>query len=128
MELSLLLGKVVGIYLLVMGISLLIRKETWMHVVKKYTKNSALMMAVATAELIVGLLIVLTHNIWVNDWVVVVTVIGWLMFIEGVVYLLLPVETMKKLVKSFNKPAYYKVCGIIALVLGILLTYITFTS
>jgi len=126
MELSLLLGKVVAIYLIVIGISLLARQGMWMHVVKKFMKSSTLITVVAMAELILGLLIVISHNIWVQSWVVVVTLIGWIMVIEGAAYLLLPQDSMKGLIRSFNKPMWYRVCGIVSLALGLYLAYITF--
>ena len=127
MELSLILGKVAGIYLIVVGISLLLRHEMWMYVVRKFSKSTMFIVIVALFELILGLLIITMHNVWVPSWAMIVTVIGWLMTIEAILYLLLPSNVLKQMVRSFNKPGWLLLCGFASLLLGSYLTYIVFS-
>ena len=37
-----------------------------------------------------GLAIVLTHNVWVADWPVIITLLGWLAVISGAVRIFAP--------------------------------------
>jgi hypothetical protein len=42
--------------------------------------------------LLAGLAIVNAHNLWVSDWRVIITVVGWLAIIRGVLSLLFPAK------------------------------------
>ena len=45
-----------------------------------------------------GLAIVLVHNVWVADWRVIITLLGWLLLVRGAVRILIPDQ-----VKPFGK-------------------------
>jgi len=42
--------------------------------------------------LLAGLAIVNAHNLWVSDWRVIITVVGWLAIIRGVLSLVFPAK------------------------------------
>ena len=42
--------------------------------------------------LLAGVAIVNAHNLWVSDWRVIITVVGWLAIIRGVLSLLFPAK------------------------------------
>ena len=48
--------------------------------------------------LLAGFLIVNFHNVWVWDWTVIITVLGWLALLKGILLLLLP-KTMVALTR-----------------------------
>lgn len=83
-------------------------------------------MLVAFAELALGLLIVITHNVWVTDWAVVVTIIGWLMVVEGIMNMVLPHGVIERMIKYFNKPKWYVVGGIFSIMVGVYLASFSF--
>ena len=126
MEISLILGKVIGLYMVIVAISMLARQGSWMKLVKQARKNESFVRLIALFELLLGLLIVIVHNIWVQGWEVAITIVGWLMLIEGAMYLLLPHETIEKKISAFNKPGWYTIVGIVALVVGLYLVGVTF--
>jgi hypothetical protein len=41
-------------------------------------------------SLVAGLAIVNPHNLWVSDWRVIITILGWLAIVRGVLSLLFP--------------------------------------
>lgn len=49
---------------------------------------------------ILGILIVNYHNIWVKDWTVLVTILGWLALMKGVLIIAFPsfVQSYSKLI------------------------------
>ncbi len=119
MEVSLAFGQIVGVYLLIMGVSLLARRRGWMHIIKEVRKNPSLTRLVAMLELLVGLVIVIFHWEWATgDWRVVVTLVGLLMTLEGAAYLLMSHKSVANIFKTFNKPGWLNVCGIVMLLLG----------
>src|SRR6266853_523173 len=51
-----------------------------------------------------GLAIVLTHNVWVANWPVLITIVGWLAMVTGAVRLLAPQEAIKFGRRSYDQP------------------------
>jgi len=123
---SLILGKIIGLYLVICGVSMLARKQGWMAMVKDMRKNPSFGRLMALFELLLGILIVMLHNVWVQGWEVAITLIGWVMLIEGAAYLLLPHKSIEKKIKAFNKPGWYVVTGIVILVVGLYLLGVSF--
>jgi len=126
MVISIVLAKVFGIYLLVTGVAVITKQKPMMQLIREFVSNRPLVFVVASAELILGLLTVVNHNLWVNGWPVIITIAGWLMLIEGILYILLPADTMKSMVEFFNRKPFYVVGGIACLILGAYLTYVGF--
>jgi hypothetical protein len=83
-------------------------------------------MVFATFALIGGLMLALADPLWQTLPSVIISLIGWMAALEGLVYLALPDDQLAKLVAMFNKPAAYLVGGIVAMVLGIYLAAIGF--
>src|SRR5271157_4062533 len=53
---------------------------------------------------VIGLAMVLAYNVWEQSWQVIITILGWLALIKGLLLLLAP-EFMKKKAKMVeNKP------------------------
>jgi hypothetical protein len=121
MELTILLSKVFGIYLLVGGLAYMTRQRYFMAVVHDFVGDRALRMIISVAELIAGLFLVLNHNLW-DTWPErIVSLVGWLVVIEGAFYLLMPESVVKKTLRAFNTKGWYVGGGIISILLGIYL-------
>lgn len=121
MELTILLSKVFGIYLLVGGLAYMVRRKYFMAVVHDFVSDRALRMILAVAELVAGLFLVLSHNMW-DSWPErIVSFAGWMIVVEGVFYLFMPESVIKKVLKVFNTRGWYVVGGIVSILLGIYL-------
>ena len=49
-----------------------------MPVLEEIVRNRALVVPVRAADDVGGLAVVLTHNVWVASWPVLITIVGWL--------------------------------------------------
>ncbi|MBI5138330.1 MAG: hypothetical protein HZA95_00850 [Candidatus Vogelbacteria bacterium] len=126
MELSLFLAKLIGLYLIIEGLVLLFRGAMLRRVLGDFMHTPALRYITGVLVLLVGLSMVISHNIWEWSWLGLVTLIGWLILIKSVMYLFMGEKSVAKLYKSFDKKGYYVTAGVIALVLGIYLAKIGF--
>jgi cytochrome c biogenesis protein CcdA/glutaredoxin len=88
--------------------------------------DKALLYFVAMFELAAGLAIVLVHNVWSGGWPIIITVVGWLMVIEGTAVAIFPVREMQKLFRGLTGKGWLNFWGLIVLVIGAYLTYIGF--
>lgn len=121
MELSILLAKIFGLWFLIIGIVFLWRRKTLMPIMEDFAGNRALIVSFALLELLAGISLVVSHNVWTNDFRIVITVISWWILIEGLVYLLLPSKGVKKMFKRFNKVGWFVSGSLISIVLGVYL-------
>src|SRR5262249_51625104 len=73
-------------------------------------------------DLALGLAIVLTHNVWVADWRVIITLLGWVLFIRGAARVLLPDQVKEfgsKMLRNKNAvTASFAACLVVGLVLS----------
>ena len=67
-----------------------------------FSKNSSLIYLGGFFSLIIGIIIVLLHNLWVLDWPVLITLWGWGAIIKGVWLIVFP-ETLPKFVRTYKK-------------------------
>lgn len=118
MELTILLSKVFGIYLVIGGLAYMVRQRYFMSVVHNFVMEKALRLVVAVAELVAGLFIITSHNTWDSTPEILVSLIGWIIAVEGAFYLLMPESVVRSVVKVFNVKAWYIVGGIVSIVAG----------
>ena len=124
MEVSIFLAKVMGIYMIIICLSLLVNQKYYQGMVKDFSKNPLLMVFGGFISLIIGLLIVLSHNVW-SGWQIIITIIGWLAIVKGILYLLLP-DFANDLAKKFNVENIFNLTAFSNIVLGAVLLYAGF--
>ena len=76
--------------LLVVGASLLLRSRTWITALSGVASHPFTPLASGLYATLMGLVIVLCHNLWVPDMRVLVTLVGWLALGSGVLLLMIP--------------------------------------
>lgn len=124
------LSKLIGLYCILVALSMMTHKQATVETATSLLHDPSMMLVLGVFTLVAGLAMVLAHNIWSSGALaVVVTLIGWLTLIKGLLFLLLPHEM---LADFYLRELYYEqlfyVYMIILLVIGIYLTYAGFSS
>jgi hypothetical protein len=127
MEISLFLAKLLGLYCVIMAVSMLVRTDFWRSMLADYLKIPALFGVSAFINIIFGLLIVLSHNIWEWSWQVVITIIGWLSLLKGL-YGLFFIESIRSLVNRIKDSNWLTYLAIFSLLIGLFLIYYGFLN
>jgi len=117
-SLSIYLGKLIGLAWLIVGIALFSKPQDFQGTVKDVAKSNAIMTLISFIPLVVGLAIVIAHNIWVEHWIVLITIIGWLTLICGIIRLFFHKEIMKKMAKAATNRKIFVWIGIIMFIVG----------
>lgn len=86
-----LMGPVLLLIALGMVIGLLHEGESYSNLMREFIGSRALIFMTGVLALVAGIAIVNAHNLWVPDWRVIVTVLGWLLVVRGVINVLFPV-------------------------------------
>ena len=119
---TLFLAQLFGIYFILIGLVVLLRRGSLLPVIRDVISNKALLFVVALIELIAGLAITLTYPSPMLSVEGALSLIGWMMLVEGILYLLLPIKDVKRMVSSFNKPSWYLSGAVVSVILGSSLT------
>lgn len=121
MSSSLFLAQWLGLFLLLVGFLMVVRRKFFIHAVHDYIQTRSLRFLFPMVELIAGLALVLKHSVWNFTPAVLVTLTGWLLVIEGVAYFLIPEKTLVKWLNAVNIRAVYIVGGFTSMALGVVL-------
>src|SRR4030066_757137 len=83
-----------GPVMLIIGIGMiggmLTEGDAYSSLMKEFIGSRALIFITGALALVAGLAVVNAHNLWVPDWRVIVTVLGWLLILRGIMNLVFP--------------------------------------
>ena len=126
MGISVFLAKIIGLYLVISSFALLIFKERFKKLFKDVISTPFFINFTGFWGIILGLLIVVSHNYWIDNWPTLITIIGWFILLQGFLRVYFPdyfIEWNKWLAKS-NAALIW--IGWIFLIIGAYLTYVGF--
>jgi hypothetical protein len=117
------LARLLGPILLVLGVSLAVNRTTYTAMAIEFVASHPLVYLAGVAALTAGMAIVTTHNLWVADWRIIITLLGWAATVAGVFRLFCPdsVKRMGATMLQSDKPIL--ITGIVWAVLGAVLCF-----
>ena len=128
METSIFLARLIGPLFLVMGAGMAIGPQGYRDMAHEFLASRALIYIAGILAFVPGLAIVLTHNVWVFDWRLIVTILGWLGLIGGAFRILFPTQVKAIGAAMLEKAEWLRGGGIAAIVLGAVLAYFGFVA
>jgi hypothetical protein len=123
---DLFLAQLFGLYFIIVGASVLIRKKSIMPTYREMLANKPVLFAIALLEIAAGLAIVLANPVITLDWIGLISLIGWMLLVEGVLYLTLPSKIVQKFTKNFSSAGWMTAGALVAIVAGGYLAFIGF--
>jgi len=125
MELSILIAKITAVIYLSASLGGFFSRDYYRRLADDMYKNAALTYMMGFMAVIVGFLIVHYHNLWVRDWTVLITIIGWLSLIKGIIIIVFP-KFIHRLSGLFLTEKTLKIYPYVTLFLGLLFGYFGF--
>lgn len=127
MDISIFLAKVLGLYLLIISFAMLIHADKFRRMIPDMDTPIFRFFGGVMA-LMMGLLIVVSHNVWEMDWRVLITIIGWLALLKGVMRLIF-LGFANTLIEIYSKnKKVYLVTVLILFLIGLYLSYEGFAA
>ena len=117
------LALALGWYMLAFGILMLTRQDYLRTAMVDILSNRGLFLIVGIITFLLGLLMVLSHNVWVKDWPLLVTILSWFILITGLVRLFFPEAAIRGWRSVLHHPNAMNVAATISLIIGLLLLY-----
>ncbi len=114
--------KLCALLFLVLGLSYVLNTRHWVRYTDVVLKDRVALIPMSIIMLVVGLFIVLQHNVWINDWHVVITLFGWMFMVSGIMFLLFP-KSIKLFsgMKNGELRRYILINGVVTSVLSVVL-------
>jgi hypothetical protein len=120
---------ILAITLMVLGGSFVLQWEPWMRLLRVIFEQPERYFLGALGEILVGLVLALSYDRWDSTWPIFTTVFGWLMALEGAIFLLAP-GTFGWFGRLSDRSIclYLRGGGVIILILGALLARFAFAA
>ena len=125
MQLTVFLGQIIGIFWTVMGLAIIVHHQRFKKIFTEILDKPALLAMSGFVTLVIGAILVVTHNIWGWSFQGLITLIGWIILVQALLRLLFPVWVTKKWKHRLQKKSLI-VCGWIVLIVGLFIAYMSF--
>jgi hypothetical protein len=96
--------------------------------VESVSHDPALVMVSGVLSFVAGLAVVRVHNHWAGDWAVLVTILGWLLLVGGLVRMLFPIWLAGMAANFAQSTGLIAGEAVVFLVIGAFLSYKTYIS
>jgi hypothetical protein len=124
MDASILLARLIGPILVVVGLTVLANPRTLQDVAEEFLRSRALIFLAGMLTLLAGLAIVNTHSVWTLGWPVFITVFGWLSIVGGIVRIAAPGWVVSIGRAMLGRRALLRPIGVVQLALGAFLMFV----
>lgn len=112
------LAQTLGLYFIILGALVIIRQSSMLRVFSSLTKSPLALYAIAMIELIAGIMLVVAYPTIGTDVAGVISLIGYMLLVESVFYLGVPLGISRKFINKFNTSTWYLSGGLVSLALG----------
>jgi hypothetical protein len=125
---SIFLARLLGPVFLIVGASILFNPKVFRDIAAEVVRSVTLVYLFGFIDFAAGLAIVLSHNVWLMGWQVLITLIGWLLLIRGTVRVLIPETVMGFAAKVLGNKQLIPVAGVVTGIIGLVLCYFGYVA
>jgi len=123
------LARLFGLFMTIVAVWMLVDEPDLGTTVQALVHDRPVTLLLSLMCLAAGLAIVLGHQVWVGGIApVLVTLLGWILLVRGVVLLLLPAELLEHLADMLIGAGWLYLAGVVALGFGLILTFAGFRA
>jgi drug/metabolite transporter (DMT)-like permease len=117
------IARLIGPVFAVIGAGMLVNSSFYLNVAAEAAQVPSLLYLYGVLLLTAGVAMLNFYREWTRDWRVIVTILGWLFMIGGVVRVLVPGMVQRLALVMPVTPLAVTLIGVIVLVVGIYLTF-----
>jgi len=111
---------------LAVGIGILINPKFYKKIFEDFIERPSVLYIGGLGALVVGYLVVAFHNTWTKDLAVIITIVGWLALVKGILIFLRP-NLMIALTRAIiKKDTFLRIEALIIIILGLFFSFLGF--
>jgi hypothetical protein len=123
------LCRLIGLYLVLVALAMLVNARASFLAINGLMNSGPMIFLLGVITIPAGVAMVLCHNVWTGGAApVIVTLIGWITLLKGLLYLCLPPQTIASLFGELHYDAFFFVISLVALVAGVYLAWVGFRA
>ncbi|NKB99983.1 MAG: hypothetical protein GKR90_15995 [Pseudomonadales bacterium] len=117
------IAKLISPVLVALSMAMIFKPKHLQETTERFLEDRPLILISGVLAMVAGLATINSHNIWVLDWPVIVTLFGWALTMGGAVRIILPnfVEEVGETMS--NRPTMTRLAGIFWGLIGLYLAY-----
>lgn len=123
MAMAILISKFLGPVILALSIPMIVTPSNLQQTTKGFLADSPLVLVSGVLAMTAGLSIVNTHNVWVLDWTLIVTLFGWALVLGGASRIIAPRVVERVGGGMMDRPTITRIVGGFWALLGTFLTF-----
>lgn len=125
METSVLIAKIISVIYLSFGVGLIFNTSFYKKGIEKLLDSASFTILAGMIAVIIGIVIIEFHNIWEKNWTIVITIVGWIALIKGILLLTFP-KSMVFFKPMFQLKNLYKFLAPLVILFGLIFAYFGF--
>ncbi|MEN6385430.1 MAG: hypothetical protein ABFD79_09540 [Phycisphaerales bacterium] len=118
--------QLIGIVYISVAIGIFTAREFYNKVASEFLNNPPVYYIGGLIAIVAGFLLVSFHNIWVKDWALIITIIGWIALLKGILLIALPKAMITFSRRFIGMTNIITVWAVVALILGALCCWLGF--
>jgi len=129
MQVSTFCAQLLGPMFIVLGIALLLKPGMFRDMLPQLIGSPLWLYFGGVLGLLVGLVLVLLHNVWVADWRIIITLFGWSSLIRALITIFKPqwvIAAGEAILRNYR--GIFVVAGVADLLIGFVLTFFGYTA
>jgi len=128
MSASIFLAQLLGPMFVVLGIALLSKPQMFQTVLQGFIGSATLLYLAGFFGLLGGMALVLTHNVWVADWRLIITLIGWVTLVRALISIFQPQWIVGAGTAILKQRGIFFGAAVLNLIVGLILSYFGYTA
>jgi hypothetical protein len=117
------IARLAGPFFVVAALGMTVNRAIYAAMVAQAAGNHAIVFLSGVLALVCGLAVLNVHRAWTADWRVLVTILGWLMALGGIVRIVLPQFALRVAAAIYSGPRAVLGVAAILFLVGLFLTF-----
>ncbi len=122
MDITILVTKILAVYLVVSGLFLIVKGKTIPHLLQDFFSHPAVVYLTGIILIFLSSMYLIQYNIWDGSWKSLITVFAWIIMLKGLAYIFAPKMLNEMAIKKFR--GMFGTYGLIAIIIGIYLFFL----
>lgn len=123
MEMTIWISRLLGPVIVVLSIPMIIASARLQETTRRFLADSPLILVSGVLAMTAGLSIVNSHNVWVLEWPLIVTLFGWALVLGGASRIIAPGVVKEAGEAMVNRTTVTRIVGCFWALLGAFLTF-----
>ena len=128
MPTSIFIAKLLGPVFVLVGLALPLKGQMFRAILQEFIQSAALLYLAGFLGLLGGLALMLMHNVWVLDWRLIITLIGWITVVRATITILQPEWIVMAGTAILRRQSILLSAAVANLIVGMVLSYFGYAA